>query len=96
MRLHSLPNKNILDQLISISNKNPNHIIFIEKEKRITRKEFIEKILKVKGGLKKKGLKKGDKVLSLLGNSYEEIILFFACITSGIIWIPLGAERKGV
>ena len=52
MRLHSLPNKNILDQLISISNKNPNHIIFIEKEKRITRKEFIEKILKVKGGLK--------------------------------------------
>ena len=96
MRLHSLPNKNILDQLISISNKSPNHIIFIEKEKRITRKEFIEKILKVKGGLKKKGLKKGDKVLSLLGNSYEEIILFFACITSGIIWIPLGAERKGV
>ena len=67
MRLHSLPNKNILDQLISISNKNPNHIIFIEKEKRITRKEFIEKILKVKGGLKKKGIKKRRQSVKFVG-----------------------------
>ena len=70
MKLHSLPNKNILDQLISISNKNPNHIIFIEKEKRITRKEFIEKILKVKGGLKKKGLKKRKRKYHLLPDIY--------------------------
>ena len=96
MKSHSLPNKNILDLLINTSKKNPNHILFIENKKKITRKDFIEKILKIKGGLKKRGLKKGDKVLSLLENSYEEIILFFACITSGIIWIPLGSERKGV
>ena len=96
MKSHSLPNKNILDLLISTSKKNPNHILFIENKKKITRKDFIEKILKIKGGLKKRGLKKGDKVLSLLENSYEEIILFFSCITSGIIWIPLGSERKGV
>jgi crotonobetaine/carnitine-CoA ligase len=96
MRRHSLPNKNILDLLISTSKKRPNHILFIENKKKITRKEFVEKILKIKGGLKKKGLKKGDKVLSLLEKSYEEIILFFACITSGIIWIPLGSERKGI
>ena len=96
MKSHSLPNKNILDLLINTSKKNPNHVLFIENKKKITRKDFIEKILKIKGGLKKRGLKKGDKVLSLLENSYEEIILFFACITSGIIWIPLGSERKGV
>ena len=96
MKSHSLPNENILNLLINTSKKSPNHILFIENEKKITRKEFIEKILKIKGGLKKKGLKKGDKVLSILENSYEEIILFFACITSGIIWIPLGSERKGV
>ena len=96
MKSHSLPNKNILDLLINTSKKNPNHVLFIENKKKITRKDFIEKILKIKGGLKKRGVKKGDKVLSLLENSYEEIILFFACITSGIIWIPLGTERKGV
>ena len=96
MKSHSLPNKNILDLLINTSKKSPNHVLFIENKKKITRKDFTEKILKIKGGLKKRGLKKGDKVLSLLENSYEEIILFFACITSGIIWIPLGSERKGV
>ena len=96
MKSHSLPNENILNLLINTSKKSPNHILFIENEKKISRKEFVEKILKIKGGLKKRGLKKGDKVLSILENSYEEIILFFACITSGIIWIPLGSERKGV
>ena len=54
MRRHSLPNKNILDLLISTSKKRPNHILFIENKKKITRKEFVEKILKIKGGLKKK------------------------------------------
>ena len=58
MKSHSLPNENILDLLINTSKKSPNHIIFIENEKKITRKEFIEKILKIKGGLEKKGLKK--------------------------------------
>tara|TARA_B100000795_G_scaffold251937_1_gene221107 strand:+ start:191 stop:1699 length:1509 start_codon:yes stop_codon:yes gene_type:complete len=96
MKCHSLPNENILNLLVNTSEKNPNHILFVEDKKRITRKKFLEKILKIKGGLKKKGLKKGDKVLSILENSYEEIVLFFACVTSGIIWIPLGSERKGV
>ena len=58
MRRHSLPNKNILDILISTSKKSSNHILFIENKKKITRKEFVEKILKIKGGLKKKDLKK--------------------------------------
>ena len=93
---YSLPNKNILDLLIDTSKENPNHILFIENKNKITRKKFIEKILKVQGGLKKLGLKKGDRVLSLLNNSYEEVALFYACITSGIIWIPLGSERKGI
>jgi len=96
MKSYSLPNKNILNLLINTSKTNPNHILFIENKNNITRKGFIDKILKVKGGLKKLGLKKGDRVLSLLDNSYEEIVLFFACITSGIIWIPLGSERKGI
>jgi hypothetical protein len=55
MKSHSLPNENILNLLINTSKKSPNHILFIENEKKITRKEFIEKILKIKGGLKKKG-----------------------------------------
>ena len=93
---YCLPNSSILDLLIQNSKTNPSHVHFIDNENKITRKKLIEKIFKIKGGLKKRGLRKGDKVISLLDNSYEEILLFLACVTSGIIWIPLGPNRKGV
>ena len=96
MKNYFLQNKSILDLLIKKSELNPEHILFIDKGNKITRKKLLEKILQTKGGLKKKGLKRGDRVVSLLDNSYEEILLFLACITSGIIWIPLGENRKGV
>ena len=96
MKNYFSQNKSILDLLIKNSELNPEHILFIDKGNKITRKKLLEKILETKGGLKKKGLKSGDRVVSLLDNSYEEILLFLACVTSGIIWIPLGENRKGV
>jgi crotonobetaine/carnitine-CoA ligase len=96
MKNYFLQNSSILDLLIKKSELNPKHILFIDKANKITRKKLLEKILETKGGLKKKGLKRGDRVVSLLDNSYEEILLFLACVTSGIIWIPLGENRKGV
>ena len=57
---------------------------------------WINKILKVRSGLINIGLKRGDKVISLLDNSYDQIVLFFSCITLGIIWVPIGSSRKGL
>ena len=96
MKNYFSQNRSILDLLIKKSELNPEHILFIDKRNKITRKKLLVKILETKGGLKKKGLKRGDRVVSLLNNSYEEILLFLACVTSGIIWIPLGENRKGV
>ena len=96
MKNYFSQNRSILDLLIKKSELNPEHILFIDKGNKITRKKLLVNILEIKGGLKKKGLKRGDRVVSLLNNSYEEILLFLACVTSGIIWIPLGENRKGV
>ena len=96
MKKNLLPSKTI-SELLNISlKKNPNYIVYKIKKKNITKIQLIEKILKVRGGLSKKGLKKGDKVVSVLDNSFEQIILFFACVTLGVIWVPLGSERKGL
>lgn len=96
MKKNLLPSKTI-SELLNISlKKNPNYTIYKIERNNVTKNQLIEKILKVRGGLSKKGLKKGDKVISILENSYEQIILFFACVTLGVIWVPLGNERKGL
>ena len=96
MKKNLLPRKSLAEFLEISLKKNPEYIIFSLRNKKISRSQLIEKILKVRGGLYKKGFRKGDKVISILDNSYEQIILFFACVTSGIIWVPVGSDRKGL
>ena len=44
----------------------------------------------------KKGFKNKDKVVCLLDNSYEQITLFFACLSLGVVWAPIEPKRKGI
>jgi len=48
MKTYSLPDRNILDLLLNNSKIDPNHVVFIENKKKITRKNLIEKIFKNK------------------------------------------------
>ena len=94
--MYSIPKKSIEELLKNLSYINPNKNLIFTKKKKITRIQLLNKILKVRSGLINIGLKKGDKVISLLDNSYEQIVLFFSCITLGIIWVPIGSYRKGL
>ena len=94
--MYSIPKKSIEELLKKLSYINPNKNLIFTKKKKITRIKLLNKILKVRYVLINIGLKKGDKVISLLDNSYEQIVLFFSCITLGIIWVPIGSSRKGL
>ena len=94
--MYSIPKKSIEELLKNLSDINPNQNIIFTKKKKITRNQLLNKILKVRSGLINIGLKKGDKVISLLDNSYDQIVIFFSCITLGIIWVPIGSSRKGL
>ena len=96
MKKNYLPSNSLAELLDGSLKKDSKHILISSGKKKITRRELIEKILRVRGGLYKKGFRKGDKVISILDNSYEQIILFFACVTLGIIWVPVGSDRKGL
>ena len=52
--------------------------------------------MKARTGLLKKGFKNKDKVVCLLDNSYEQIVLFLACVSLGIVWVPIEPKRKGI
>lgn len=55
----------------------------------INGRELAEKINKTRILLLKQGIKKADKIIILGANSIEWIIIYFACILSGIIVVPL-------
>ena len=55
----------------------------------INGKELLEKVHKARTFLKNKNIKKSDKIIILGANSIEWIVVYFACILSGIIVVPL-------
>ena len=71
-------------------------VIFWYKNKKISRLELLNNILQARKGLLKKGFKNKDKVVCLLDNSYEQITLFFACLSLGVVWAPIEPKRKGI
>ena len=44
--------------------------------------------------LEKRGLRRGDRVAVMLGNSPEHVALVYALIMSGLIWIPINTKLR--
>ena len=94
--MKKLPKVSVNKLIINLLYKNKNEIIFCYENKKISRLELLNKILQARTGLLKKGFKNKDTVVCLLDNSYEQIILFLACLSLGIVWVPIESKRKGV
>ena len=94
--MQKLPKVSVNKLIKNLLYKNKNEIIFCYGNKKISRIELLNKILQARTGLLKKGFKNKDKVVCLLDNSYEQIILFLACLSLGIVWIPIEPKRKGI
>ena len=91
-----IPNISIKDIIYSLKTQEPDKVaIFIDKQK-ISRAELYHQIISCKKKLVSLGFKKKDKILSLMDNSFDQIILILSCLSLGIIWVPLGKERKGI
>jgi len=91
-----IPNISIKDIIYNLKTQEPDKVaIFIDKQK-ISRAELYHQIILCKKKLVSLGFKKKDKLLSLMDNSFDQIILILSCLSLGIIWVPLGKERKGI
>lgn len=90
---------NSIQELIErffLINENKN-LFFVRKgyrTKSITCRELKEYVIKVRIFLKKEGLKKSDKLILFGQNSIEWIIVYFACVLSGIIVVPLDVQSN--
>ena len=94
--MQKLPKVSLNKLIKNLPSKEKNKVIFFYGNKKISRLELYNEILKARTGLLKKGFKNKDKVVCLLDNSYEQIILFLACLSLGIVWVPIEPKRKGI
>ena len=91
-----IPNISIKDIIYNLKIEEPDKIaIFIDKKK-ISRAELYDQIILCNKKLISLGFKKKDKLLSLLDNSFDQITIILSCLSLGIVWVPLGKERKGI
>ena len=93
MKLHKA-NKD-LSYYIQLNTKNNPHKIFISTDSyKINFLEVHQKIISIHYFLKKKGIKKKDRIVGYFSNSIEQIIAMLAVTTYGAIWIPLSSDRE--
>ena len=70
-------------------------LLFILKKKKYTYTEGFKIINQMAAFMQKKGVKKGDKVIIMLGNSPEYVLSVFAVFACGAIAIPINTFFKG-
>ena len=77
-----------------IQNDNDINFFFDEfKNKKFSYKEIHQIGKKVSNNLIKTGLKNGDKICTVVDNSIETILLYFGCMFSGIVVIPIHEDN---
>ncbi len=67
----------------------PNHIALIFEDKKITYNELYETVNQLSHAFIKAGIKKGDKVSTILPNSVELYETYWACAAIGAVAVPL-------
>ncbi|YBV94457.1 AMP-binding protein (plasmid) [Phyllobacteriaceae bacterium JZ32] len=74
--------------------KDPNALAIVDGEMRLTSAEWYRKISALVAALDSLGLRKGDHVLTLLQNRWENASLHWACQFAGLVITPLNWRAK--
>lgn len=73
----------------------PNKTALISGATRMTYKEFNEKVNRFAHAIMKLGVKQGDKVTLMSGNSIEFLLVWFGLAKAGITMVPMNLMLKG-
>ena len=95
MEKFDVPHIVLPDVITSHAKWRPTKIALVCGEKRLTWREFNQRINRVANGLIKSGLQRGDKVSALLTNSIEMAEIIFGTIKAGGVIVPLSSMVPG-
>ncbi len=74
--------------------RDPSSIAISYKEKSLSYADWFKKISNLSGSLLKLGMKKGDKILTILQNNFEACTVHWACQIIGITIVPINWRAK--
>lgn len=73
---------------------NPTRPFLHFEERTIDCREAMERIAQLQAWFADEGLKQGDRVAVMLGNSPEHIHLIYALMLSGMVWVPVNTKLR--
>ncbi|MEL6207178.1 MAG: AMP-binding protein [Pseudomonadota bacterium] len=75
--------------------RDPGAVAFVDQGIRLTYATWGEQVLRLVAGLRRVGLRHGDRVVCVLKNGAELATLYWACQLSGIVIVPLNWRASG-
>ncbi len=73
----------------------PHHLAVVFEDKRLTYKEFNQRVNRLANGLLNMGLTRGDKIATILPNCLEVLEIYWAVAKIGLVVIPLSPLLRG-
>jgi long-chain acyl-CoA synthetase len=82
--------------LYEVAKKNaqvfPDRLAAVDENKRLTFKQFLDLANRLAVGLRKEGIKRGDRIAIMSRNNVESFVLYFAAARCGAIFVPLNTR----
>jgi len=80
---------NIADFLRASAGRHPDAVCIIDGERSVTWSQVDQRVDAYASGFVERGLRPGDRVALLLGNSLDFVIAYFAAARAGLVTVPL-------
>lgn len=80
---------NIGDSLTRSAARSPDAEALVEGERRVSYREFNTRVNRLSNALLGSGLRPGDAVALISGNSIEFLVTYYACAKAGLVCVPM-------
>ena len=73
----------------------PDRLAVVDEDRRLTFKQFFDLVNRLAVGLRKEGIKRGDRIAIMSRNNLESFALYFASARCGAILVPINTRLSG-
>jgi D-alanine--poly(phosphoribitol) ligase subunit 1 len=86
----------VLGRILDLTDRAPNRSAVKDLDRELTRAELRAETAKVAAGLVERGVRPGDRVALLVGNSVDFVVAALACLWAGATFVPLAISDPDV